>query len=300
MSEAPRTGERCADVSLAAGERLGATAVTAESWLVLEVPGAWPRDVGDGAALPAGAREVVAAWLAAARRPRLQFVRRPRRAADHLLAFAARSRENESELRRIELGALEDLATLDLRSAGEVVDRSLVLVCGHGSRDRCCASRGTGLFELLDERLAEEELWISSHLGGHRFAPNLLVLPTGLQFGRVPQDDALFLTARALAGRIDVDRYRGRACYDRVVQAAELAVRREARLDGIADLALEAVEEDVITFATFDGSEYTVVVEEVEGPAVPASCGADPEPQPHFAAASVTLNPGRAAGMRDR
>lgn len=297
MSEAGRASDRCADASLAAGEQLGATAVVAESWLVLEVPGAWPRDVGDGAALPAGAREVVSAWLSIARRPRLQFVRRPKRSGGRLLAFLVRSREQESEVRRIELGALDELARLDLRSAGEVVDQSLVLVCGHGSRDRCCATRGTEVFELLDERLAEEELWISSHLGGHRFAPNLLVLPSGLQFGRVSRDDALFLTARALAGRIDVETYRGRTCYERAVQAAELAVRREARLEGIAELALEAVEEHVITFATFAGSEYTVVVEEVQGPAVPASCGADPERQTHFAAASVTLNPGRAAGV---
>ncbi len=300
MSEAGRASDRCADVSLAAGEQLGATAVTAESWLVLEVPGAWPRDVGDGAALPAGARTAVAAWLSTTRRPRLQFVRRPRRAAGRLLAFLVHSEESESEVRRVDLGALDELATLDLHVAGDAVAGSLVLVCGHGSRDRCCATRGTRLFELLDERLAEEELWITSHLGGHRFAPNLLVLPAGLQFGRVPQDDALFLTARALAGRIDLGTYRGRTCYERAVQAAELAVRRETRLDGIADLTLAAVEEHVITFSAFDGSECTVVVEEVEGPAVPASCGTDPEPQPHFAAASVTLNPGRAAGTRGR
>jgi hypothetical protein len=298
VSEAGRASDRCADLSLEAGEQLGATAVVAESWLVLEVPGAWPRDVGDGASLPAGAREAVSAWLSTASRPRLQFVRRPRRSGGSLLAFLVRSGEKEAWVRRVELGALEELATLDPRSAGEVVDRSLVLVCGHGSRDRCCASRGTELFELLDERLEEEELWISSHLGGHRFAPNLLVLPSGLQFGRIPPDDALFLIARALAGRIDLDAYRGRTCYERAIQAAELAVRREAHLDGIADLALEAVEEDVITFATSPGSEYTVVVQEVAGPAVPASCGAKPEPQSHFAAASVTLNPGRAADMR--
>ena len=300
MSESGSASDRCADASLAAGEQLGATAVNALSWLVLEVPGAWPRDVGEATALPAGAREAVAAWLSTARRPRVQFVRRPRRSAGELLAFLVHSGESEAQVRRIELGALDELAAIDLRSAGEVVDRSLVLVCGHGSRDRCCATRGTQLFELLNERLAEEELWISSHLGGHRFAPNLLLLPSGLQFGRIPQDDALFLTARALAGRIDVDRYRGRTCYDRVVQAAELAVRREARLEGLADLELEAVEDHVITFSTFDGSEYTVVVEEVEGPVVPASCGSDPEPQSHFIAGSVTLNPGRAAGTRDR
>lgn len=289
--------ELCSDLSRRAGETLAATATTAEQWLLLEVPGAWPRDVGDAAALPAETREVVQGWLETTRRSRLQFIRRPGRKRASLLAFVVSSGEQESDVRRIELGGLLDLASIDLRNAGEIADTSLVLVCGHGSRDRCCALRGTELYGLLEARLGGEELWISSHQAGHRFAPNLLVLPAGLQFGRVDPDDALFLAARALAGTIELDRYRGRTCYEGAVQAAELAVRRAARLDGLADLTLEAIEEHVITFRVWDGSEYTVVVEERDGPPVPASCGAEPEPQLHFVATSVTANP---ASSRER
>jgi hypothetical protein len=282
--------ELCSDLSRRAGEALAATATTAEHWLLLEVPGAWPRDVGDAAALPAETREVVQRWLETRRRSRLQFIRRPGRKGS-LLAFVVSSGERELEVRRIELGGLLDLASVDLESAGELAEASLVLVCGHGSRDRCCAVHGTELYGLLEPRLGEEELWISSHQGGHRFAPNLLVLPAGLQFGRLDPNDALFLTARALAGRIELESYRGRTCYAGPVQAAELAVRSAARLDGLADITLEAVEEHVITFRVWDGSEYTVVVEERDGPPVPASCGAEPEPQLHFVAVSVTSNP---------
>ena len=287
--------DRCADLSLAAGEPLGATASTAEHWLLVEVPGAWPRDVADGAALPTDAREVVVSWLDSHARSRLQLIRRPARKSASLLAFVVRSEENVSEVRRIELGGLLELAQLDLESAGEVVEHSLALVCGHGSRDRCCALRGRKLFDVLAERLGEEEAWISSHQGGHRFAPNLLVLPAGLQFGRVERESALFLAARALAGKIELDRYRGRTFYEPSVQAAELAVRRTARLEGVDEVVLEAVEDAVITFRAWDGNEYTVVVEEVAGPRVPASCGAAPESQLHFAAASVTFNPASAA-----
>lgn len=293
---------RCAGLSRSANEPLGATAVTATRWLLVEVPGAWPRDVADGSALPTSARDAVTEWLAADRRSRLQFVRRPGRKQTHLLVFAVRSEEPAGEVRRIEIGGLHELADLDLDRAGDVVDRSLVLVCGHGSRDRCCAVRGTRLFGALAGRLGDEELWISSHQGGHRFAPNLLVLPGGLQFGRVDPDLGSFLAARALAGRIDLERYRGRTCYEGPVQAAELAVRREGELEGVDEVALEAVDGVMITFRTWEGSEYTVVVDEVAGPTVPASCGAVPEPQLHFAAASVTLDPGvsRAADTRDR
>jgi hypothetical protein len=294
--------ERCSDVSTAAGEPLGATATSAMHWLLVEVPGAWPRDVGEGDGLPREARDRAQSWLAEHERSRLQFIRRLGRKGPALLAYVVRSQERSSEVRRIELGGLHDLAEIDLESAGEPIERSLVLVCGHGSRDRCCASRGTELFGVLESRLEEEELWISSHQGGHRFAPNLLVLPAGLQFGRVAAKDAPSVAARALAGRIELDCYRGRTCYSGPVQAAELAARRASQLAGVDEISLEAVEDAVTTFRTWDGREYTVVVREMVGPSVPASCGAESEPQLHFVAESVTENPAvsRAADTRDR
>jgi hypothetical protein len=284
--------ERCSDVSRSAAEPLGATATTAERWLLVEVPGSWPRDVAGGAGLPPGSQQAVARWLGATRLPRVQFIRRPDRGKEPPLVFVVRSEEHQTEVRRIELGSHSELAKIHLDAEGEVVDGSMLLVCGHGSRDRCCALRGTAVFAALAERLGKEEVWISSHQGGHRFAPNLLVLPAGLQFGRVELGDALFLGARALSGRIDLERYRGRTCYEGTVQAAELAVRRTAGLEGVADISLESVEDAVITFRARDGDEYTAVVDEVAGPSVPASCGAAPEAQTLFNASSVTHNPG--------
>jgi hypothetical protein len=273
------TSELCSDLSRAAGERLAATATRAERWLLVEVPGAWPRDVSIEGILPEPAHEAVAAWLERTPRSRLQFVRRPGRSAKSPLAFVARADEDAAEVRRIALSSHADLAEADLDQEGDRVDASLVLVCGHGSRDACCALRGTAVFAALARRLGEEELWISSHQGGHRFAANVLVLPAGLQFGRIEPDEAPFVAARALAGKIELGRYRGRTCFEPAVQAAERAVREVTDLDGIQDLRLAGVEGAIVSFRASDGSEHTAMVEEVEGPTVPASCGADPEPQ---------------------
>jgi hypothetical protein len=271
--------ERCSDLSRAADEPLGATASTVERWLLVEIAGSWPRDVGDGATLPEAAQEAVASWLQAVPRSRLLFVRRPRSRPGGGLVFVVRSEESQAEVRRIEIGSIAELGRLDLDTAGEPVDGSLVLVCGHASRDRCCVLRGTAVFAALADRLGQEEVWISSHQGGHRFAPNVLVLPAGLQFGRVDREQAPLLVARALAGKIELERYRGRTCYDGPVQAAELAVRVGAELDGVGDLTLDAVERGRVRFRAWDGSTYTVDVEERTGPSVPASCGAPAEPQ---------------------
>ena len=192
--------------------------------------------------------------------------------------------ESRQEVRRIELERLEDLGGLDIDAAGTSVETSLVLVCGHGSRDQCCALRGTAVFGALADRLGEEELWISSHLGGHRFAANVLVLPAGLQLGRVEASEAPFVVARALSGKIELERYRGRTCYTPTVQAGEHAVRMAAGLDGVDEIRVVGLDGRHVRFRSWDGTDWTAVVDEVEGPAVPASCGDDAASQRSFRA----------------
>lgn len=274
---------RCSDCSRAAGEHLAGTATTVDEWLLLEVPGSWPRDVGSGDGAQKWLRAAAERWLAATTGRRLLFVRRPGRTAPPL-AFVVTARESERDVRRVELerGAVPD--ALDFDVGGEPVDAQLVLVCGHGSRDACCALRGTAVYGALADRLGDEELWVSSHQGGHRFAANVLVLPAGLHLGRVEPDEAPDVVARALAGRIDLDRYRGRTCYSPLVQAAEHAVRTASRLERVSELELAAVEDGLVRFRALDGSERRVRVAEVDGPLVPSSCGDEPEPQRAFVA----------------
>lgn len=281
------TGERCADLSLAAGERLAATATTAERWLLVEVPGTWPRDVTANGALPERVRDAVSGWVARTPGSRVLFIRRPGRFGRNPLAFVVGADESTTNVTRIELDSLDDLADVDLDTAGSASNAQLVLVCGHGTRDQCCALRGTAVYGALASSLGDEELWISSHHGGHRFAANVLVLPAGLHFGRIEPDDASFVVARALAGRIELQNYRGRTCYPRAVQAAEWAVREAAGIDGVTGLRLESTDGSVVRFRSWDGAEHAAIVEEVSGPIVPASCGAEPESQNVFSAQAV-------------
>jgi hypothetical protein len=281
------SGERCSEISLDAHESLVATATTAERWLLVEVPGSWPRDVSAVGALPAAAAGAVATWLEQTPGSRLLFIRRPGRLSAQSLVFVIRAEESSVEVRRIKLEDPDALADVDLARDGDRTDQQLVLVCGHGSRDTCCAVRGTAVYGALAERLGDEELWVSSHQGGHRFAANVLVLPSGLQFGRVEPNEAASVVARALQGRIELDRYRGRTCYTSMVQAAERAVREARELEGVESLRLTGVEGPVVRFRGRDGLEHSAQVEEAIGPSVPASCGAEPAPQAVFSALVV-------------
>ncbi|HEU4971740.1 MAG TPA: sucrase ferredoxin [Gaiellaceae bacterium] len=282
------TPPRCADLSELAGEPLGATATNVENWLLIEVPGTWQRDVGDGAGLPEEARRVAAEWLESTPSSRLLFVRRPGRArSGGTLAFVVHAGESRADVRRFELETPGDLAATDLARGGDQTDARLVLVCGHGMRDACCALRGTAVYAALTETLGEDEVWLSSHQGGHRFAANVLVLPVGVHLGRLAPDGAVPVVVDALAGRIDLAHYRGRVAYPARVQAAELAVRSAEQLVAVDDLGLVAADDTLVRFRSHDGREHAAVVEGRIGPTVPASCGADPEPQAGFTARVV-------------
>ena len=81
-------------------------------------------------------------------------------------------------------------------------------------------------------------MWQSTHVGGDRFAGNVVVFPQALYYGRVDPADTAGLVAAQASGSLDLDRYRGRAAYPFQVQAAEHAIRESEGLLGIDDLSL--------------------------------------------------------------
>lgn len=281
------TDIRCADASAAAGERLAGTAVTVENWLLLELRGTWPRDVSAALAEGEPGSDALRAWLDGTPASRLLFIRRPRAAGGERVAFVVHSSETASSVRRIPLGGLDELARVDLARDGEPFEAPLVLVCGHGTRDACCALRGNAVHAALADQVPSDALWLSSHQGGHRFAANVLVLPSGIQLGRVRPDEAASVVDDACVGRVSLSHYRGRTTYPPHVQAAEAAVRDATGLRAVGDLTLVRDSGARVDLRARDGRTFAVSVEEAAGPRVPASCGVVPEPQKAFSARLV-------------
>ena len=89
--------------------------------------------------------------------------------------------------------------------------RPLVVVCTHGRRDVCCAERGRPLAGRSPPRFPDAT-WESTHVGGDRFAGNMVVFPHGLYFGRVEPDEGPGIAHAYAEGRIgSLERYRGAA-----------------------------------------------------------------------------------------
>jgi hypothetical protein len=67
-----------------------------------------------------------------------------------------------------------------------------ILICTHGSYDKCCARYGNPFYFYAQDTIAKLKLenvriWRSSHFGGHRFAPTAIDLPEGRYYGRLDQ-----------------------------------------------------------------------------------------------------------------
>src|SRR5438552_2798415 len=77
--------------------------------------------------------------------------------------------------------------------------------------------------------------WADTHVGGHRFGANLVILPRGLYYGPVAVSPAAAAIDAYQRGAVVVDGYRGRAGQARADQEAEYARLAEA---GVLSLTL--------------------------------------------------------------
>lgn len=224
-------GHGCAAVRAALAEPLVASAPErALSWLLVEHPGPWPSDELPGD-LPAEAAAVLDAATEAGIRP--QLVRRvAARRRDVSTVVVASCRPESRWVERRTLTDLRELTDLDLTALGEgrrpgfgsVAADPLVLVCTHGRRDVCCARLGRPLAVLLDAQLSGL-VWETTHVGGDRFAPNVVTLPDGSYHGGVTPADVPALAEALIAGQVLLPRLRGRAGMQSAAQAADHFLR---------------------------------------------------------------------------
>ena len=97
---------------------------------------------------------------------------------------------------------------------------------------------GRPLYDALARADRLGGAWQSTHVGGDRFAGNVVSLPHGPTTAASSRPTSPGLLAAHAAGRIDLDRYRGRSAYPFPVQAAEHALRECEGLLGLDDLVL--------------------------------------------------------------
>ncbi|HKZ54353.1 MAG TPA: sucrase ferredoxin [Anaerolineales bacterium] len=212
------------------------TASQAEVWLLLEYSPPWGAQAFEECTLPPAVKERISAFLRATPNSRLQLIHQdPRRLSSGIAMFLALSREVDPVLVRVELQSYEDLLDLDLASLlgnglrldGLRGEETVILVCTNARRDRCCGRLGAPVYRELSGP-ESTFVWQTVHVGGHRFAANLVCLPHGIYYGRVEPARARSVVEDFREGRLALDNFRGRSCYSPVTQAAEGFLRQRS------------------------------------------------------------------------
>ena len=254
---------------------MAGSAAVATTYLLVEHAGPWGRkalaesrfaedvrhglaEASDAAGRPRPADPPARSERGGRRAARLRDVRRPGRAVDRHRPAVRRRRSCSTSTWQPWPRAR--------RPGSRRTTAPLYLVCTNGRRDLCCAEKGRPIVTALAAAYPDET-WETTHVGGHRFAGAMLVLPHGLSYGRLDADSALAVVERSRAGELDLAHLRGRSAYDGAVQAAEIAARERLGEPGstphpagrVVHAGVEAVD---VRFAHESG-EVTIRVEKV-------------------------------------
>ncbi len=227
------TLDRCALRAQLRGDQMLGTAFPASCLLLVEQPGPWGRaglrgSRFDHATASALETRATAAGL------RVLAIRRPGRTPRGALRkwAVADCRPGHESLRWGTYERDADLLTLPLDgSSGTPDDAPIYLVCAHSKHDTCCALRGRPVAAAL-AHARPGRVWECSHVGGERFAANVLVLPGGLLYGRVLPFAAVEFVEATEQGEVIGALLRGRVGLKPAAQAAlafaheHLAIRR--------------------------------------------------------------------------
>jgi len=299
----------CSHSSRTAAEPLAGTAPAAQAWIVLEHPGPWGRDaIADSGLAP----ELVAYLTDALRTWGVRTVlsrhddRRHISPQEPRNVWVASCSSSNSRGRHGILGDLREVLEWDpaaiasgqLPTMGQQINRPWEFICTHSKRDACCATLGRRYVRDRAAKLAEEfgdqkfGPWECSHLGGHRFAPTSLFLPSGRLYGRQDQFPSFEVLGEPPAAAL-----RGASYLPPWEQAADQAVREVLDLSWSTDTDVETSSaasidrhhEQLVRVAVPDHGSWAVhcVSSTVSSP---ASCGAESTTRTVWKVRDVTLD----------
>ena len=277
----------CSDLARESAAPLYGSAVSVELWLLLEYPRPWkPKALQDND-LPEAVNghlvKLPQLMAQAGVKLRVQFVKQAE-SVDNGRPRGMIADGRTGHLRLIE-GQFEDyqgfatLTTEDLLAGrlpgARELDEEVLLVCTNGQRDLCCARFGLPLYQGLTLEYGQR-VWQTTHVGGHRYAPNLVCLPSGLVYGHVTPQAGVDLVRRHDQGEVALEKLRGRSALSPAMQAAEYFIRTEV---GSRTGQLEITPVEAGWSWSLAGQAGTIRVCEEAAGMITASCGAEPKPE---------------------
>ena len=264
----------CSALSIEVNEQLFGTAPLTEVWIALE----YQSPAGSKALEESTISDSVKVYLFKIQKSipatRLLLIRQETsKPHPGIRVFVGLSSMSPPRLYEFNLLNYEDLLNLDFASllSGQterpenVRDTPLFLVCTNGKRDPCCAQWGRPVYTAMS-KIGADLVWQTSHLGGHRFAANVICLPHGIYYGRIRPEQATSLMNDYQNKRFTPQSYRGRAQYSPEVQAAEYYLLANTSLLNVDGFQLQQSHQtapdhwEVTFISRVDGIQYSIEI----------------------------------------
>jgi len=238
----------CSELSIKAKEEMFGTVPRVGVWFLLEYRQAWAVKAFPSSNIPDKVKRHLSNYLESIPNSRLQLIKRHDRSSDLIKFYIGVSDEIKPRLFEFNLSHYEDLLEFDIP---KILDRSsflrkdpLILICTHGTHDTCCGNFGVLVYMEAIKYENEFMTWQCTHLGGHRFAANLLCLPHGIYYGRVREENVIKLINDYQNQLVDLENYRGRSCYNNETQAAEYFLRMQTGIKEISAFRIKKTKKD--------------------------------------------------------
>lgn len=191
----------CSERSQCAQESPIGTAAPTETYVLLESPLPWASSAWDSTVVPGALKETIAHIQAQYPKTRCLLINQDQtrfREQKRLIIYQRSSQALNNRFNRFELmierpeeaiGILRDFFAKKFLPRFIQCATQDVLICTHGSHDRCCARQGNPFYiqaQRMVKSLSEDvQVWRCSHFGGHRFAPTAITLPDGRAYARL-------------------------------------------------------------------------------------------------------------------
>lgn len=263
----------CSEISLDSKEQLFGTSPRVNFWILIEYCSEWDENVLKSIDISHEVKLKLSELLLSNDYTRLQWIKNNEQRNEKLSFYLIESTESSKSVYKKTLTGYEDILRLNLNNIVTNSNRSetpLILVCTHNSYDACCGKLGNEVFQYI---FAESgfEVWQTTHLGGHRFAANILFLPNGIYYGRVDKSDFEILKSDFMKNRMTINNLRGRSFYEKYTQAADYYLRLKIGNVDIHSLHyISSVHSDeniicVNFMILHTGVRYKVIIEELPG-----------------------------------
>jgi hypothetical protein len=195
----------CSESSRQAGEDIIGSGTNYQTYVLIECPPPWTADAFETPAIPDNLKSLIKEVKQSKRDLRFLLIASNQSKSNNFtkVLIYEQSQEEFSQgynKQEFNVEKIEQVAEVvrnyfsgnDLSCQREISETRDILVCTHGSHDKCCAKYGNPFYVqalgmVSDLNLSDVRVWKASHFGGHRFAPTAINFPDGRYYGVLDQ-----------------------------------------------------------------------------------------------------------------